>query len=287
MPKKIFSGHESFNCRPLWLKKGYDFTKSGNSFSDASSVVQLGVGKNMVSSIYFWMHSFGLIDISGSLTALADFLFGEKGKDPYLENPASLWLLQYNLIKTQRASLYSIFFNNFRRERIEFTKDQIKHFVKRQCGQENISINEKTLKKDIDVFLKTYLKPQRAKKNFEDEYSGLFIDLKLINRLEITERDNQTFSINIGKHEDIPPEIILFLLLEQFEDKKSISFSNIMYNDSSPGICFALNEEGLTNHILSLTKKYKITLTEDAGIKELQMNEKIDKWKVLKNCYEK
>jgi hypothetical protein len=35
----------------LWLKKGYDYIKKGKKFSDNDSVVELGVGKNMVASI--------------------------------------------------------------------------------------------------------------------------------------------------------------------------------------------------------------------------------------------
>ena len=57
--KFTFSGHDSFQCRHLWLKKGFDFVKSGKSFSDEDAVVILGVGKNMVNSIRFWMKAFG------------------------------------------------------------------------------------------------------------------------------------------------------------------------------------------------------------------------------------
>ena len=45
--KYIFSGHESFPCKSLWLKKGYDFIVHGNNFSSPDAVIQLGVGKNM------------------------------------------------------------------------------------------------------------------------------------------------------------------------------------------------------------------------------------------------
>ena len=45
-PKKLsFSGHDSFQCRSLWLKKGYDFVTTGYSFIDEDAVVELGVGK--------------------------------------------------------------------------------------------------------------------------------------------------------------------------------------------------------------------------------------------------
>jgi len=50
--KLIFSGHETFHCKSLWLKKGYDFIEKEGKFIDEASV-ELGVGRNMVSSIRF------------------------------------------------------------------------------------------------------------------------------------------------------------------------------------------------------------------------------------------
>lgn len=58
--KFTFSGHESFQCRHLWLKKGYDFVNKKKSFNNDDAVVALGVGKNMVNSIRFWMKSLQL-----------------------------------------------------------------------------------------------------------------------------------------------------------------------------------------------------------------------------------
>ena len=52
--KYTFSGHESFPCKTLWLKKGYDFVVAGNDFNSPEAVIGLGVGKNMVASIRFW-----------------------------------------------------------------------------------------------------------------------------------------------------------------------------------------------------------------------------------------
>lgn len=40
-----FSGHESFHCKPLWLKKGFDHLNEGHTFLDDNAVVELGVGK--------------------------------------------------------------------------------------------------------------------------------------------------------------------------------------------------------------------------------------------------
>lgn len=30
--RPVFSGHDTFQCRHLWLKKGYDYIKAGKSF---------------------------------------------------------------------------------------------------------------------------------------------------------------------------------------------------------------------------------------------------------------
>ena len=70
--KYTFSGHESFPCKTLWLKKGYDFVLENNDWNNLYSVVKLGVGKNMVASIRYWMRSFGLINNDG-VTDVANF----------------------------------------------------------------------------------------------------------------------------------------------------------------------------------------------------------------------
>ncbi|NEM99756.1 DUF4007 family protein, partial [Pontibacter burrus] len=60
--KYTFSGHEKFQCRHLWLKKGYDYLQLGKSFLEEDAVIELGVGKNMVASIRFWLKAFGITD---------------------------------------------------------------------------------------------------------------------------------------------------------------------------------------------------------------------------------
>lgn len=37
-----FSGHESFPCKSLWLKKGYDFVVGGGDFNSPEAVTGLG-----------------------------------------------------------------------------------------------------------------------------------------------------------------------------------------------------------------------------------------------------
>lgn len=107
MKKPVFSGHESFACKSHWLKRGYDFVLAGRKFNNEDAVVHLGVGKNMVNSIKFWMRAFGLLEPEGTLTSLAHKLMNdENGYDPFFEDIGSLWLLHFNLINEDYATIY-------------------------------------------------------------------------------------------------------------------------------------------------------------------------------------
>ncbi len=100
MANLVFSGHDTFYCRHYWLKKGYDHIASNRSFGD-KSVIQLGVGKNMVSSIRFWARCFGILDEDDKISPVAQQLLSDDGFDPYLEDRATLWLLHYFLVSRQ------------------------------------------------------------------------------------------------------------------------------------------------------------------------------------------
>jgi hypothetical protein len=131
--KYVFSGHESFPCKTLWLKKGYDFITAKRDFNSPEAVVELGVGKNMVAAIRYWYKAFGFNSDDERVKWIPDFLFNDQdGKDRYMEDLGTLWLLHFLLIYSNIASLYNLFFVDFQKERRRFDKNQIVTFVKRK-----------------------------------------------------------------------------------------------------------------------------------------------------------
>src|SRR5690349_10337146 len=122
--KLSFSGHESFICKQFWLKKVFDFSIDKKDFNKETAVVELGVGKNMVASLRYWGRAFGIMDEKDHPTPLAKYIFGDRGRDPYLEDIGTIWLLHYYLLKRNKASIYSFVYNELRKERIDFTRDQ-------------------------------------------------------------------------------------------------------------------------------------------------------------------
>lgn len=277
----VFSGHETFHCKTLWLKKGFDFVERNGKFTD-EACIDLGVGRNMVSSIRFWLKAFDIIDFEKeNTTKIADFLFDEEnGKDKYLENEASLWLLHYLLVINDYSSIYSIIFNEFRKFKPEFSKENFVTYIE---GIDS-SLNQNTLTKDFSVFLRTYY--SKNEKDIEDSFSGILSDLELVH--EIKKNNITKYVIQNNKQQDIPIELILFIILENKEYGKSISFKNLYSDFNSVGSIFVFSKEQLEKKLILISEKYKdIIYSNDSGIKELQFkNEKPNSFEILSQYYE-
>lgn len=285
--KYTFSGHDSFQCRQLWLKKGYDYVQEGKNFNDEDAVVQLGVGKNMVSSIRFWLKAFNIIDNKDIPTEFGKRLFDdENGYDPFLEDEASLWLLHYQLVKNSFASIYSIIFNEFRKEKLFFNKETFVNYVKR-IGESNtdLNFNENTVAKDFIVFANLY-KNDPESKDVEDSFSGILSEIEL---LKTTGKGKEEqFYIENTERDNLPEAVVLFTILDNSNYGNSISLNSLEFDLNSPGSIFALNRSGLMNKISEIVSEYKdITFTDQAGIKELQFKNKSDAYKILDTYYGK
>lgn len=287
LTKYTFSGHDSFQCRQLWLKKGYDFVQEGKSFNDEDAVVKLGVGKNMVSSIRFWLKTFNIINSKDIPTEFGRRLFDdENGYDPFLEDEASLWLLHYQLVKNGFASIYHIIFNEFRKEKLFFNKETFVNYVKR-IGESNpeLNFNENTIAKDFIVFVNLY-KTDPESKDVEDSFSGILSELELLKKTG--KGKEEQFFIENSERDNLPESILLFSILDNLTYGNSISLNSLEFDLNSPGSIFALNRSGLMNKIADIVLGFAdITFTDQAGIKELQFKKKVDAYTILDKYYGK
>lgn len=294
--KYTFSGHDSFQCRQLWLKKGYDYVQEGKNFNEEDAVVQLGVGKNMVSSIRFWLKAFNIIDNKDIPTEFGKRLFDdENGYDPFLEDEASLWLLHYQLVKTGFASIYTIIFNEFRKEKLFFNKEIFVNYIKRiEEGNPDLTFNENTVAKDFIVFINTY-KNDAESNDVEDSFSGILSELGMLKIIYTPIKDDsgkikkkEEYLIENAEKDNLPEAIVMFTILDNSNYGNSISLNALEFDLNSPASIFALSRSGLMNKISEIVKEYKdITFTDQAGIKELQFKNKPEAYKILDKYYGK
>ena len=290
MNKLSFSGHESFICRQFWLKKVFDFVQSKKSFNDETSVVDLGVGRNMVNSLRFWGRAFGIVNEKDEPTEIANYFFGKRGKDVYLEDFGTVWMLHYLLLKTNKSSIYNLVFNEFRKERIDFMKEQLLNFCIRKAREyKSNTENEKTIERDISIFLRTYTKPSKDEKvEIEDDFSGVLIDLDLVKHYK-QRIDNSIvnwYKIEGQDRIDLPYQIVLYAILDNYENQQSITFRELLVGHNSPGAVFALTAEGLYNKLQQIIQNYKqVIYSETAGNQLMQFKKLFNKEEILNDYY--
>ena len=283
-----FSGHETFQCRHFWLKKGYEFISKKNDFKADTAVVDLGVGKNMVSSINYWLKAFNVIDSNSNLTEFGMLLLDdEQGFDPYLEDVGSQYLLHYYLMcNSNIASIYALTFERFRKTRIafEFTESQLLDFVMKTLQKENENVSEKSIVNDIRVMLKMYhSSSKRNTKSIEDDFSSLLIGLNFIEVVDGAFIDGQVlYKMNYSEQTQFNELLFYFLILDCFPEQASISVEKIQSEISDKILC---NREGTEEKLNMLAERDFIVYKQDAGRKEIQLKSKLKNVEVLKKYY--
>jgi hypothetical protein len=270
----VFARHETFHPRFGWLKKGFDVAKKDFSiFLQEDAPVKLGVGKNMVRSIRYWCDAFKITD-NDIPTDFGETLLGEKGWDSFLEDPASLWLLHWNLLKpTCEAGAWYYVFNIFRDS--EFTKEDILAGLKDYLKTEKKNISESSLIKDLTCILRMYTAEDSINSILEDSIDCPFTTLGLIRNY------GKNYQFKVGSKVNLPEEIIVATCLEYAnlisKETQTISISRLLYDTGSPGMVFKLNENALCSAIEVMARKVNtIMLSDTAGLIQLSFTEKAD-----------
>lgn len=273
----VFANHETFHPRFGWLKKGFDAArKTPEIFLQDDAPVRLGVGKNMVRSIRYWCTAFKILDKNNLLTEFGSNLLEENGWDPYLEDPASLWLLHWNLLKpTCEAAAWYYIFNIFRD--LEFTRDDMLAGIKDYTNIFNKNIAESSLIKDVTCILRMYASQNLINGNtpIEDSIDCPFTELNLIRTI------GNIYQFKIGAKANLPASIIVASCLEYANlvshETKTIVISRLLYEEGSPGIVFKLTESILCEAIETVAKRFNsIILSDTAGLIQLSFTEEPD-----------
>ncbi len=254
LEKVAFGRHETFPLRYSWLTKGFQaIKKDKNVFSSEDATVVLGVGRNMVNSIKYWLQATKIVKqrnkSSSELvpTEIGKSLFGRKGYDPYLEDEATIWLLHW-LIATNAELATAIYWFFSRFHKLEFSSQEcssaLQEFVKEKIKTKASST---TLKNDIAVLLRMYAQSKiTSKTSFEDVLDSPLTELKLVThfsgiRMYQSKQDNR---------EGLPLGILGFAMTELFihYGANEIPIEDIMYGKnglSAPGSVFRLSENAL------------------------------------------
>ena len=298
------SGHDTFPLRYGWLYKAAAFISKNKALRTSNledtelSVVQLGVGKNMVNAIRYWAESAGVLETNSSfeqkLTAMGELLLGTDesiGSDPYLEKLGTVWLVHFMLnFDEVNLTAYRYFFNysnlqSFDKDRLIF---DLSSFVENKSDK---SVNQSTIKKDVDCFLNTYCKKYKGTKvnisNInEDYFSSPLTEIGIL-----TDLGKGFYLSEFSERSNLPVRIFIYGLCRfilETVGSTSASFESLLMAPFSPGRIFRLSESGLAHQLDDAMRLLPtgLTVTDTAGQRQVVIDKNIDFLSILKGYWE-
>ncbi len=294
----FFARHETFCPRYGWLKKGFDGVKADPRIFDSDeAIVSLGVGKNMVKSIRFWCTAFHLIGpklpesgqdtinkdvpvsiaplrMSGQMapTEFGRALLSNEGWDPYLEDPASLWLLHWKLFSVPIAATAWSLAINF---------GHLGSFTLRDFGQslldqrEPFSIlkrySDSSILKDASCFIRMYAPVGRQ---VSEEIECPFTSLGLL----LPGDEPQSYRFNLADKSTLPCEIFLAACFDYASQirpgARTLPLNDIAYGVNSPGAVFKISETDIGYRLEKAVEEWdeKVHFIELYGSRQLQFD---------------
>ena len=294
--KVAFGRHETFALRYSWLTKGFqELSKDPQIFTDDNATVKLGVGKNMVNSIRYWLQAAQItepVKNGFQATEIGKFIFDEEsGFDPYLEDEATIWLIHWLLASNPTlATSWYLFFNHF--HKAEFTSKEVVESLQ-AFAKENIEsrFTVGTLKKDSDIILRMYSRSKASKNQpIEDVLDSPLSLLNLISHLP----NSKSFYSAPEDRNKVPLAVLGFAIMSIFQQTnvKIIPIENLMYKRAdypALGAIFRMTESSLLTK-LELLLHYMpncLEINETAGINQLHlMSDNINPIDYLKKHYD-
>ncbi|TMP32598.1 DUF4007 domain-containing protein [Pseudoalteromonas rubra] len=301
--KTAFGRHETFFLRYGWLTKGFwkyiaflsKNDSNGDLFRSEQALVELGVGKNMVASIKYWLQATRLLEMKSNIlqpTELGVNLIGapkNHGWDPYLEDEGSLWLLHWLIASNSAlATAFYWFFNCYHKNRFsqEELRTALSDFVKDNLS---LSVSSTTIKNDIAVLSRMYSSDAVIKNiNWDEALDSPLGQLGLVDALA-----NKEYQSLPQSKSTLPAHVVGFAMAEIFNARNatSIPVEELIYSTGewpALGAVFRLSE----NQAMALIEESiglipgLFEINESAGIHQVyKMDEQVDPMIYLEKYY--
>jgi Protein of unknown function (DUF4007) len=264
-----FSGHESFACRYAWLPKAYRAITRDPSifFHEERSMVELGIGKNMVRSLRFWMDAMGVATVSNERghkpTEFGDAVLSETGLDPYLEDEQTLWLLHWNVSSRANPTLFAWAHLLSEWPYPEFTRTEALESFRRRTTSLGHDHSDVTLAQHFDVFLHTYIGTRGSKVAVEDSLDGPLVGLNLIvpagERRNVGGRWETVYAFRRESKPDISDALFEYCVRDfwdrQANGEATLSLRTVATASGSPGQVFKLTEDDVRQRLEAISRR--------------------------------
>ncbi len=239
---------------------------------------QIGVGKNMMESIRYWLTATRLIKEESAGISLTDTAKKILEKDPYFELDGTLFLIHY-LLSTNKesATTWHWFFNHF--SAMEFDKESLTNsYLSYISIQSRKKIKDTTLEKDLNCLLRMYQSIEyTGKKNPETETPSPFVKYGWIEK-KGDRWIRQKLNI-VDFAPDIFAHIFYIFWKKDLKQPESVKLDELANKENSIGRIFLFTLEELGSFIEDQSQKtnyfqysrtggYLIVLPNERGLKK-------------------
>jgi hypothetical protein len=267
-----FSGHETFPCRYAWLPKAFAaLKKKPRLFTDEEdAMISLGVGKNMVRAIRFWVDATTVAAPAKggayNITEFGDAIFGRGGFDPFLEDVRTLWLLHWQLSTNVQQPLFAWYFLLNHWPHPDIGRHQVLEAFAKEAVRLDRDLSAVTLAQHFDTFLHSYV-PTRSRKGEvqEDNLDCPLVELELIQKIGERKLDSggreAIYAFRREEKPDLTGGLFAYCVGDFWEKWRSteqtLSFRDVSVAPGSPGQVFKLPEADVRQRLE--------TIDEDSG----------------------
>jgi len=287
-----FAKHETFYIRDGWLNKGIQaILDNPNIFLADEAPEELGLGKNMVRALRYWMQAIGVsteefIDrrTAQGLTPFGEFL---NRYDPYQELDGTLWFLHHHLISNrEQATTWYWFFNHYVPTRFTYRDfhERIQSWLNTQVEQDDVAVADSSLRKDFDCLLKTYVPNQRdasPEDNLESPLTTLGLLSAYIDFDEEIGKKVRTYRLETGSPDNIHPLVLLYVLLKAQQsnergEARQVGLQAALREPCNVGRTFNIKPTDFEDLLSQLSDQYpewRVTLTRTGGLDQLTLPE--------------
>lgn len=268
-----FRAHDTFFIRKGWLSKGMKTVSAKSDIfvaKDENPMDVLGLGSNMVKALRYWLQVVGLTQEPKSGKRTQTFTeLGERvfERDRYIEEPGTLFLLQYKLASNHDdASAWYFFFNEFNMS--EFSKDDFVESLQKyiKMSEDGCEVAARSLSDDFTCIISTYLPRYKSNPGKVSPESNIDCPFGELGLVDILNKSKKTYKKSSPSASSINPWVALAVIADNANGRKEISLNELLSSPCNIGKVFNLDSITMLDVLYGIERIGEIKINRTAGL---------------------
>ena len=298
-----FAKHQSFQIREGWLRKGMRaILKNPRIFLEENASDELGIGKNMVNSLRYWMQATGIAKeeyrMPNGVRRRYQLLtpFGEiiSKFDPYFEEEVTLFAVHASLVRNKEMATAWYWLFNCCPQR-EFDKASFLTSLGNYIAlHQEKEVALSSLEKDFNCILRTYLPAEEDNETYVQHSPESLLECPLSSLGLITQIDKDKFRLSPPNIEQFDPILILYVLLSQQQQERpgqvTVNLYDALTQEVNVGRIFNLDAVLLSELLMRLSSEYDeefLRFERTAGLDSIVFRNSLEPLSALTIYYER